>query len=295
VDEAQGQRIESTLWIDEAGVIHTSLVPALGQEAVRTTREDATQGLAGKELDLFAVSTVKLHGELPDPQQTKQVVYRAKVASGKIAGVFAEGRSQSVQPIDERTAEVTVRAVRPRAADEPRLPSAAAKEEDLAANNMIQSDDPLVVQMAAAAAGPSEDPWETAVSLEKYVAATIKNKSFSQAFATAGEVARTLEGDCTEHAVLLAALCRARRIPCRVAFGLVYHPPQQGFAFHMWNEAFIEDRWVPLDGTLGQGGVAADRLKLGDASLGGATGGLSAMLPVAQVLGRLELEVKSAE
>ena len=40
--------------------------------------------------------------------------------------------------------------------------------------------------------------------------------------ATAAEVARSREGDCTEHAVLLAALARARGIPARVAMGLVY-------------------------------------------------------------------------
>ena len=62
----------------------------------------------------------------------------------------------------------------------------------------------------------------------------------------------------------------------------------------MWNEAWIEGRWAPLDGTLGHGGVAADRLKLADTSLGGASG-LTAMLPVVQVFGRLELEVVSAE
>ena len=73
------QKIESTLWIDEAGVIHKSLVPSLGQEAVRTTKEDALQELEGKELDLLVASVVKLKGELPNPLKTKQVVYRAKV------------------------------------------------------------------------------------------------------------------------------------------------------------------------------------------------------------------------
>ena len=142
--------------------------------------------------------------------------------------------------------------------------------DDLKPNNLIQSDDPQIVQMAAAAAPKSDDPWEVATALEKYVAATIKKKNFSQAFATAGEVAQSLEGDCTEHAVLLAALCRAKGIPCRVAIGLVYYPPQAGFAYHMWNEAWIGDRWIPLDGTLGQGGVAAERLKLADSNLSGA-------------------------
>jgi len=159
---------------------------------------------------------------------------------------------------------------------------------------MIQSDDPQIVAMAAKAVPPSDDSWKTAVALEQYVSRTIKKKNFSQAFATAAEVAQSLEGDCTEHAVLLAALCRARKIPARVAFGLVYYPPQQGFAYHMWNEVWIADRWVALDGTLGLGGIGADHIKLGDSNLSSTTG-LAAMLPVVNVFGRLELEVVSAE
>ena len=34
--------------------------------------------------------------------------------------------------------------------------------------------------------------------------------------------ARTRSGDCSEHAVLLTALLRARGIPARVSHGLVY-------------------------------------------------------------------------
>jgi transglutaminase-like putative cysteine protease len=60
--------------------------------------------------------------------------------------------------------------------------------------------------------------------------------------------------------VLLAALCRARGIPARVAVGLVYSPEDQGFLFHMWNEVWVDDRWYPLDATLGRGGTEADRL-----------------------------------
>ena len=123
---------------------------------------------------------------------------------------------------------------------------------------------------------------------------TVVSTAFSTAFATAAEVARSLEGDCTEHAVLLAALCRARKIPARVAFGIVYYPPQQGFAYHMWNEVWITDRWIPMDPTLGLGGIGADHIKLGDSNLAG-TSPLADLLSVIQVFGRLELEVLEVE
>ena len=79
-----------------------------------------------------------------------------------------------------------------------------------------------------------------------------------------------------------------------MAFGIVYYPPQKGFAYHMWNEVWIADRWVPMDATLGLSGIGGDHIKLADSNLAGANA-YSAMLPVIQVFGRLELEVVEAE
>jgi hypothetical protein len=299
-----GQKMDTVLWVNDKGETLKSLVPSIGQEAVRTTKEDALQKPAGGEFDLLVASVVKLAGELPSPHTTKRVVYRARVKNGKVEGVFPKCLSQQVLKEDEKSVELLVQAVRPEVVGTLHVPSGddgarsvpttGPTDDDLAANNMIQSDDPRIVAMAAKAAPPSADSWTTAVALEKYVSQSIRKKNFSQAFATAAEVAQSLEGDCTEHAVLLAALCRAKKIPARVAFGLVYYPPEQGFAYHMWNEVWIADRWIPLDGTLGLGGIGADHIKLGDSNLSGTTG-LAAMLPVVQVFGRLELEVVSAE
>jgi hypothetical protein len=294
VVEIGGQKLDTTLWLDDEGQVLRSLVPAIGQEALRTKKEDALQSPAAGGFDLLAASIVKLRGELRSPLTTERVVYRATVKTGELKGVFPESLSQRVKLIDERTAEVTVLAVRPDVPEADNIQLSKPTDGDLAANNLIQSDDPRIVAMAEKAAPPSDDAWATAVALEKHVAQSIQKKNFSQAFATAGEVAQSLEGDCTEHAVLLAALCRARKIPARVAFGLVYYPPERGFAYHMWNEVWIKDRWIPLDGTLGLGGIGADHIKLGDSNLSGGSG-LAAMLPVMQVFGRLELEVLTAE
>src|SRR5204862_282397 len=84
-------------------------------------------------------------------------------------------------------------------------------EVDSEPNGFIQSDDRLIAQMAGQSVKET-DPWKVACGLEGLVHEAVKNKNYSQAFATAADVARTLEGDCTEHALLLAALCRARKI-----------------------------------------------------------------------------------
>ena len=116
---------------------------------------------------------------------------------------------------------------------------------------------------------------------------TVKEKNFSQVFATALEVADSHEGDCTEHAVLLTALARALGMPARVVVGLVYVPSQQGFAYHMWTEIYDGKIWLPLDATVGRGSIGAGYLELGTSSLKDATG-LAELLSVVQSPGQVE-------
>lgn len=131
-------------------------------------------------------------------------------------------------------------------------------------------------------------------ALERHVHQTIRLKDFSQALASAAEVVESLQGDCTEHSVLLAALCRARQIPSRVAIGLVYHAPSRGFAYHMWTVAHVNGQWLPLDATLGQGGIGAAHLTVAHSNLEGVDP-LSHFLPVVKLVGNLELSILEAE
>src|SRR4029077_17623547 len=84
----------------------------------------------------------------------------------------------------------------------------------------------------------------------------------------AGQAARDLSGDCRNHALLLAALCRAEGIPARIAIGLLYvdkaKQPQMGF--HMWTEVYLDGQWLGLDAILGKAGVAASHIKIADHS-----------------------------
>ena len=66
-----------------------------------------------------------------------------------------------------------------------------------------------------------------------------------EALAPADHVARTLRGDCTEFAMLGAAMCRAAGVPSRTAIGLVYHTDRLGtpkLSYHMWMEVKAEKR-----------------------------------------------------
>lgn len=289
-----GMQIQGMYWADERGdVLYSNVPELLKQEIIRTTREQA-QGLTSDEVgDLGKSIIVRVPNPLPGFSETTRAVYEATLSSRNPADCFVSDGTQSVASLDAQHARITVRAVRP---DWPAdLPSASPPtDEDRQANSLIESDDKFVRALASTVLPEATDPWQVAVSLERWVFENIGKKNYSQGFVTASEVARTLEGDCTEHAVLLAALCRARQIPARVATGLVYSQPDQGFAFHMWNEVWINNRWVPLDATRGQGGIGADHLKFQSSNLA-ADAADSAVLRGLTVIHQLQLTIAESQ
>jgi hypothetical protein len=288
-------QLKSILWTDQDGTVCKLRDLQLGMEAYLTSKEDAQAASQGGDFDLGSETIVRIDQPIEDPHRTKQIVYRASLQEGKIEKLLMDGGSQRVSPVDDRTVQLTVRAVRPGdPADLETPPSDRPQAVDLEATTMLQSDDPEVVKMAGLVAPDETDSWRLACDLERYVKGTIQLKNYSTAMATAAEVARTREGDCTEHAMLLAALCRVRKIPARVAIGLVYYAPVQGFAYHMWTEVWIKDRWVPMDATLGLGGIGAAHVKLSHSSLKGSSA-FAELLPVIQAIGRLELKVVSVK
>ncbi len=285
--------LEMHFWVNDQGQVWRTRMPAIDQESLRVSKEEALRPVESRSFDLLADSVVKLPPPAPNFAQARRVTYRARLRTGEIDGIFSEGFSQRVRIIGGNAAEIIVLAVRSDwpEADESHDVSGA---DYLSPSTFLQSDDPQVQSIAAAVAEDESDRWQVALALERHVHKLIRQKDYSKALASAAEVARSLEGDCTEHAVLLAACLKARKIPSRVAFGLVYVPSHAGFAYHMWTEAYLNDRWVPLDATQGGGGIGCDHLKLGDSNLSGADT-YSDILRVVSVFRQLELSVASAE
>jgi hypothetical protein len=290
-----GGEIQSTQWTDERGEVIKTRIAALGQETFRTTREAAlASGGSQKAFDLGLDTIVKVDPPLQRPHETREVRYRVELAGGDPLKAFAVGPIQSVRRLANGAAEVTVRSVRGGEGSKPSERAAPLSPEYTSANSILQIDDARVREMAHEAKGGATEPRAIALALERYVHEAVGEKNFSQGFATAAEVAASREGDCTEHAVLLAALLRACGVPSRVAIGLVYVERAGGFGYHMWTEAYLDGTWVPLDAMMGAGGTSAAYLKLADSSLEGA-GAYGSFLAVAGVLGNLKVSVIEAK
>ena len=84
-------------------------------------------------------------------------------------------------------------------------------------------------------------------------------------------------------------MCRSAGVPARVVVGLVYADNLGGFGFHLWNEVYVNRRWVAIDATFEQDTVDAVHIKLADASLDGVSP-FEAFLPVVRVLGKMTLD-----
>lgn len=286
-----GMKLDSTAWVDDQGEVWKSVYPALQQTTLRTTREQALKpGDAAAAVDLGLATKVPTVPPLVKPYETTLVRYRVRLAEGDAAAVFPSGDSQAVTRNADGSADITVVALRPNSPKASEAVSPPPTDDDLRPNNWIQSDDEAVKGLTVEPGAKITDPWLLALRFEQSLRPRWQTKPLGTSFATAADAARELSGDCTEYAVLLAAMLRSRGIPARTAVGLVYVESEHAFLYHMWTEAYLADRWIPLDAAWGRGGTSAAYLKVAQTNLAGVEP-LTAMLSVAQVMGRLKVEV----
>lgn len=117
----------------------------------------------------------------------------------------------------------------------------------------LQCHNENIIEMAKLAINGAQDTAAAASQIEAFVDGYITQKDLSVGYASAAEVAETRQGDCSEHAILAAAMCRAVGIPARIVCGVVYADSflskQSIFGGHMWVEVYIGDTWIGLDPT----------------------------------------------
>ncbi len=253
-----GNVMAETLWADKQGTVHKRRIEGINQESYRTTEKIAKSPASGRTA--HARHWLQHHGAnrsaagASASSARNSLSRRADRRRSRRSICFwtdADGKSRCRRTWRNSRCAAFVPAQRPRT-----MLRAAAEPPDaeyLEANSVLQIDDPHIKAMAAEASGNETDPVNVALALERYVHEIMAPSDFTQAFATAAEVAESRSGDCTEHAVLLAALARACGIPSRVAIGLVYVESSASFGYHMWTEVYLNGQWLPLDATLGQG------------------------------------------
>jgi hypothetical protein len=285
-----------TEWVDAnfEPVLSQTEVPGLGKyRMVRTTKAVAVaSGSVAQLTDIGLNQLIRLKQSIARPYDTSTAVYRIDIREDSdAAGAFAKDSRQQVKNVNGTTFELHVSTTKPQANKDEKEPGAEFTQ----SSYFINSADKRVRELAALAAGQEGDPWRKALRIERWVHANMKGTN-DEALATADHVAKTLQGDCTEYAMLTAAMCRAEGIPSRTAVGLIYADVrgQPAFAFHMWTEVWVGGAWQSLDATLGKGRVGATHLKICDQSWHEARD-MTPLFPVVRVLGRMRIDVVSIQ
>ena len=272
--------VTTDVWLNKEGDALKSHTPLLGgMVTYRVSKEVALAEPEELAEDIAVRTLVPIDGQLDRPFETTKAVYRLHLAEGVDPSdlPLAKGPTQQYELAQDGTILLTVFA-EPQGPDEPK-----PGPKFLRSNSYLQSDNPKVRAYAKEAVGDAQDPLEQAIRMERWVFQNLTNKNFGVGFASAAAVAESMEGDCTEHAVLLAAMARAQGLPARVAIGFVYAPSVGQFGGHMWTEIYIDGHWRGFDATLGRGRPDAVHIKLGDSALDGAEAMLT-LLPIARAI-----------
>ncbi len=259
-------QIVSTNYVDEENQPQKMIIPMMGMtfEIVACSREfalsdnDVPEFL--EQLILYSPKPVKHY------ETAKQIKYHLKPKPG-VTITAVEDDNQKVLRDGKEGLYVTVKPLEdPKGAEFPYRGTNKAALEAMKPTRYLQSDSDLIIKLAKQTVGDTKDAAQAARNIEGFVRDYVNEKSLSIGYASAVEVATSRQGDCTEHAVLTAAMCQAAGIPARLALGYIYTDDWAGkkniFAGHAWTQAYVGDKWIALDGTRGPKGYTAGHLTL---------------------------------
>ncbi len=275
--------------------------PGLGDfQFVTTGRAEAMKEL--ESIEIFASSLVAPKQPLTNVRKLKSTTLRLTTGGTEPLTLWNSGE-QVV--LETKPGQATVRITVPDITEKTptwQLPHAAdpALKPYLDSSFYVEQT-PRLKALAQQAVGDEKNPVLAARKIESFVRSYIQQKDLSVGFASADETAASRTGDCTEHAVLCAALGRAVGLPTRLVVGFGYLPTnydqkqQTGmFGFHMWAEAWIgPDQWLAMDAALGSFDVG--HIALAKTALQEVNPLAELTMPVLNLMQNLQIEVLSTQ
>lgn len=264
-------KTNSTIWINEEGEIVRTFSPSMHMVGYRTDEETALNFPDNEPL----VAKLAVDGKLDRPSEAMRVGFKispnASLQQTDAKLDFPAAPEQYVRPAEDGSFQVLV-SRRPEKVGKGFLShSLQPTDADRKPNFFVDSTAVLVRRFADATIGSVEmTDLEVAEELTRTTNTLIGDKE-TKGMSRASEIAQSGLGDSTEHAILLAALLRAREIPARIVFGLKYvagEGESNQMVYHAWTIAWVDDQWINLDATEGKR-PAADRLVLAHSNLSG--------------------------
>jgi hypothetical protein len=286
VVEAASEKLGITVvsWVDEQGRLLRQTVPGLMQLSLeRVSEEEALASLVPFEIS----NEIEVDHHLPLVRSLREVTLRVSRNVGSAADLLTRTHRQTVTP-DGEDALITVRRETPPTDPLPLPITDESLSEFLQPTPHVQSDDPRIVETAREIVGDETDSWGAAQKLCAWVKRNMHAVSSEPRPITALEVLDSMRGDCTEHAILMAALGRAVGLPTKLVTGLAY--VGGGFGYHAWTEVYV-GRWVEMDPSWGEMTADAGHLQVFSSSLDEASYA-RASLATGRTIGAITMQVE---
>lgn len=239
--------IESTLWVDQDYAVHKLLMPMLGMELTLLRCDRLCATAPNQRADIFSRTLMSAPRALTTSELRDGLRYRLRSPQlHSVTQMLDTGEQRVHADADGIVVDVSMHAQ-----SSGQTPPSSS---DYAANDWLQSSAPEIIALARRGSADGTDAGSRMRNLESFVRDFIVDKDLSTGYASALEVARDPRGDCTEHAVLLAALGRAQGIATRTVNGLAYSAQFAGqkhvFVPHAWVQAWTGERWESFDAAL---------------------------------------------
>ena len=250
-----------TNYVDNDYVAQKMMIPMAGMkiEMIACAEEFAKSELEAKEM--ISAMILKSPEKIHDVSSTRMIKYTFKSNTSNKQLQFPNTDNQQAEVLDNGRVSLMIKPVTgdPEALF-PYNGHDSQIKKALENTPFLQAAHPEIISLAKESVSGKRSALEAAKAIEAFVGTYIESKDLSVGFASALEVARNRQGDCTEHAVLTAALCRAVGIPARVVFGVAYVEDfvgsGYGFGGHAWTEAYVGDQWVGLDASFQGAGLS---------------------------------------
>ncbi|MEW5821194.1 MAG: transglutaminase domain-containing protein, partial [Cyanobacteriota bacterium] len=284
-------------WRDDYGVIFKTTLSLMNEAHFLVSEEEAKYIDARKQVDIIEDSMVLTNQTIPDPRDLQYANYVIRIKDGdfNLEDIFITDNRQKIKSKTINELNLEVNAYLPDYLLYVYPFTNPLLKAYLKDNNYIQPSHPAIKTKALEIVGNQKNAYLAAKALEKWVNKNIKDKNFDVGMATASDALESGKGDCTEHAVLLASLCRSLGIPTKVVVGLAYIPipgsDKGSFAFHMWNEVFVGE-WIQLDSALPSKDVAdAARIELAKSTMNNPEEVGKLLTSPVSIIGNLEIDI----
>lgn len=238
-------------WTDSEGNLLRSETPMFGMTLVMVRSSEANAGHRDDATDLLSATIVPAPRALSVQERSNDLAVFLKFNDPQVAASIPTGEQNLSAQGDEWRLLVDVP---PRRASKAGQMDSKPDAQSTDASAWVQSDAAEIIRFARKASAGAKSDRVRMQKLQSAVALHINKKNLNVGYASALEAFRMREGDCTEHALLLAASGRALDIPTRVVVGLAYVDQfaghRQAFVPHAWVQAWVNERWTSFDAAL---------------------------------------------